>query len=184
MTPLPAWMTPLPDAAQQRAIDAWAIEERSIPSLDLMEHAGGALADLVETRAPNGRIAVVCGKGNNGGDGLVAARWLRGRGREVDVLLLVPGEELTGDARANLERLPGEAPRLFTSEALTGASAIVDAIFGTGFSGEPRDRLRRAKRSRRIHGRGRGQRRSRASDRHVLVGQAGAVDRPGEGPRG
>jgi hydroxyethylthiazole kinase-like uncharacterized protein yjeF len=140
MTPLPAWMTPLPDAAQQRAIDAWAIEERSIPSLDLMEHAGGALADLVETRAPNGRIAVVCGKGNNGGDGLVAARWLRGRGREVDVLLLVPGEELTGDARANLERLPGEAPRLFTSEALTGASAIVDAIFGTGFSGEPRDR--------------------------------------------
>ncbi len=139
MTPLPAWLTPLPDAAQQRAIDAWAIEDRGISSLDLMENAGGALAELVDTRVPNGRIAVVCGKGNNGGDGLVAARWLRGRQREVDVLLLTAGEALTGDARANLDSLTGEAPRLFTSEALTGAAVIVDAIFGTGFSGEPRD---------------------------------------------
>ena len=137
MTPLPAWLTPLPDAAQQRAIDAWAIEERGIPSLELMENAGGALAELVGARAPDGRIAIVCGKGNNGGDGLVAARWLRGRGREVDVLLLAPGETLTGDARANLERLGGEPPRTFTSEALNGAGAIVDAIFGTGFAGEP-----------------------------------------------
>jgi hydroxyethylthiazole kinase-like uncharacterized protein yjeF len=136
---LPAWMTPLPDAAQQRAIDAWAIEQRGIPSLELMENAGGALAELVASRVPDGRIAVVCGRGNNGGDGLVAARWLRGRGRDVDVLLLGPGEELTGDARANLERLGGEEPRRFTSEALTGAAGIVDAIFGTGFSGEPRE---------------------------------------------
>jgi hydroxyethylthiazole kinase-like uncharacterized protein yjeF len=140
VTPLPAWLTPLPDAAEQRAIDAWAIEERGIPSLELMENAGGGLAELIDTRVPNGRIAVVCGKGNNGGDGLVAARWLRGRGREVDVLLLGLGEELTGDPRANLERLSGEEPRLFTSELLTGATVIVDAIFGTGFSGEPRDR--------------------------------------------
>ncbi len=138
MTALPAWLTPLPDAAQQRAIDAWAIEEQGIPSLELMENAGGALAELIDARASSGRIAIVCGKGNNGGDGLVAARWLRGRHREVDVLLLGPGEELTGDARVNLERLTGEAPRLFTSEALNGAAVIVDAIFGTGFSGEPR----------------------------------------------
>jgi ADP-dependent NAD(P)H-hydrate dehydratase / NAD(P)H-hydrate epimerase len=138
VTPLPAWLTPLPDAAQQRAIDAWAIEERGIPSLELMENAGGALAELIDARVPDGRIAIVCGKGNNGGDGLVAARWLRGRGREVDVLLLAPGETLTGDARANLERLTGEEPRPFTSEALNGAAAIVDAIFGTGFAGEPR----------------------------------------------
>jgi hydroxyethylthiazole kinase-like uncharacterized protein yjeF len=138
VTPLPAWLTPLPDAAQQRAIDAWAIEQRGIPSLELMENAGGALAELTDARVSSGRIAIVCGKGNNGGDGLVAARWLRGRNREVDVLLLGPGEELTGDARANLERLTGEEPRLFTSEALNGAAVIVDAIFGTGFSGEPR----------------------------------------------
>jgi hydroxyethylthiazole kinase-like uncharacterized protein yjeF len=134
MTLLPAWLTPLPDASEQRAIDAWAIEQCGIPSLELMERAGGALAELVEARAPRGRVAIVCGKGNNGGDGLVAARWLRGRDREVDVLLLGLGEELTGDARANLDRLIGEEPRLFTSEALTGAAVIVDAIFGTGFS--------------------------------------------------
>ncbi|HEY3772495.1 MAG TPA: NAD(P)H-hydrate dehydratase [Solirubrobacteraceae bacterium] len=138
MTALPRWLTPLPDAAEQRAIDAWAIEERGIPSLELMENAGGALADLVDARAPSGRVVIVCGKGNNGGDGLVAARWLRGRGREVDVLLLGVGEELTGDARANLERVGGEQPRPFTTEALNGAAVIVDAVFGTGFSGEPR----------------------------------------------
>jgi NAD(P)H-hydrate epimerase len=140
MTLLPVWLTPLPDASEQRAIDAWAIEECGIPSLELMENAGGALAELVEARVPDGRVAIVCGKGNNGGDGLVAARWLRGRGREVDVLLLAPGEELTGDPRANLDRLTGEPSRLFTSEALTGVAVIIDAIFGTGFSGEPRDR--------------------------------------------
>ncbi|HLI59567.1 MAG TPA: NAD(P)H-hydrate dehydratase [Solirubrobacteraceae bacterium] len=140
MTLLPAWLTPLPDASEQRAIDAWAIEERGIPSLQLMENAGGALAELIDARAPTGRVAIVCGKGNNGGDGLVAARWLRGRGRDVDVLMLAPGEELTGDARANYERLTGEEPLMFMSEMLTGASVVVDAIFGTGFSGEPRDR--------------------------------------------
>jgi hydroxyethylthiazole kinase-like uncharacterized protein yjeF len=139
MTELPPWTTPLFDAAQQRDTDAWAIDVVGIESGELMERAGGGLAELVDARSPGGRIAVVCGKGNNGGDGLVAARWLRGRGRDVVVLLLAPGEELTGDARANLERLPGEPPRRFTSETLNGVSVIVDAILGTGFSGEPRD---------------------------------------------
>ncbi len=109
-----------------------------------MENAGGRSPSSSTRGFRRGRIAIVCGKGNNGGDGLVAARWLRGRGREVDVLLLAPGEELTGDARANLERLTGEEPRLFTSEALTGAAAIVDAIFGTG-SRASRARRRRAR---------------------------------------
>ena len=139
MTELPSWITPLPDAAQQRAIDTWAIDDLQIPSTELMERAGGGLAEIIEGRRVGGRIAVVCGKGNNGGDGLVAARWLRGRGREVDVLLLVPDAELTGDPRINLDRLPGEPARRFTSEALNGAAVIVDAIFGTGFRGEPRD---------------------------------------------
>ena len=139
MTELSEFLTPLLDAEQQRATDAWATDERRIPSADLMERAGGGLAELVDARVSGGRIAVVCGKGNNGGDGLVAARWLRGRGHEVDVLLLTLAEELTGDARANLDRLPGEAPRRFTSEALNGVGAVVDAILGTGFAGEPRD---------------------------------------------
>jgi NAD(P)H-hydrate epimerase len=88
---------------------------------------------------PEGLVAVVCGKGNNGGDGLVVARLLRERGREVRVLLLAAPDDFRGDARANLERLPGLAPQPFAAEALGDAAAIVDAILGTGFSGEPRE---------------------------------------------
>jgi hydroxyethylthiazole kinase-like uncharacterized protein yjeF len=135
---LPGWLEPLPDAEQQRATDTWAIETLGMPSIELMEHAGTGLADAVGARVPDGRIVVVCGKGNNGGDGLVAARLLRERGREVDVALLGSGDELRGDARANFERLGEPAPGPFQSAALTGAAAIVDAILGTGFSGEPR----------------------------------------------
>ncbi|MCW3064162.1 MAG: carbohydrate kinase, YjeF related protein, partial [Solirubrobacterales bacterium] len=120
--PLPAWLDPLYDAASQRAADRWAIEEVGIPSLDLMERAGRALADHAGELAPSGRIVVACGKGNNGGDGLVAARALREIGRDVDVLLVGPADELQADARANLERLPGPPPRPFESRALAGAS--------------------------------------------------------------
>ncbi|HEY2006518.1 MAG TPA: NAD(P)H-hydrate dehydratase [Solirubrobacteraceae bacterium] len=139
MTSSPDWFEPLPDAGQQRATDEWAIEHEGIPGAELMERAGGGLTALVAARAPEGRVAVVCGKGNNGGDGLVVARLLREQGREVDVLLLAPADELRGDARANLERLPGPAPRPFAPESLRGAGAVVDAILGTGFSGEPRE---------------------------------------------
>jgi NAD(P)H-hydrate epimerase len=144
---LPDWLAPLPDAEQQRATDAWAIQDRGIPSLELMERAGAGLADVVGQRVPDGRIVVVVGKGNNGGDGLVVARLLREAGRDVDVLLLAAGEELGGDARANFDRLQelGPAhPRPFEPAALDGAAAVVDAILGTGFHGEPRDPARAA----------------------------------------
>ena len=136
---IPDWLDPLPDAAGQRALDEWAIRERGIPGLELMERAGTGLADLVGEVVPSGRIVAVCGKGNNGGDGFVAARLLRDRGREVDVLLLGDAEELRGDARVNADRLPGAAPAPFTASALDGAAAIIDAILGTGFSAEPRE---------------------------------------------
>ena len=139
MAAVPDWLDPLPDAGEQRALDEWAIGERGIPGVDLMERAGAGLADLVGELAPVGRIVAVCGKGNNGGDGFVAARLLRERDREVDVLLLGEVEELRGDARANAERLPGPPPAPFTASALNGAGAIIDAILGTGFSGEPRE---------------------------------------------
>jgi NAD(P)H-hydrate epimerase len=84
-------------------------------------------------------VAVVCGKGNNGGDGFVCARRLRELGRDVDVLLLGEPSELKGDAAANYERLPEPAAVAFSRVALSGAAAIVDAILGTGFSGAPRD---------------------------------------------
>ncbi|MDQ6803762.1 MAG: NAD(P)H-hydrate dehydratase [Actinomycetota bacterium] len=135
---LPDWLDPLPDAGEQRALDEWAIGERGIPGIELMERAGTGLAELVSRIAPTGRVAVVCGKGNNGGDGFVAARVLRAQGREVDVLILAEPDEYQGGARTNLERLPGAPPRPFDRALLAGAGAIVDAILGTGFAGEPR----------------------------------------------
>jgi NAD(P)H-hydrate epimerase len=136
---LPDWLAPLPDAAGQRALDRWAIEERGIPGLELMERAGTGLADSVQSMVPSGPVAIVCGKGNNGGDGFVAARILRQRGWEVRVLLLAEPEEYRGDARANLERLPGDDPAPFSARSLAGAAVIVDALLGTGFSGEVRE---------------------------------------------
>ena len=136
---LPDWLDPLYEADEMRAVDAWAIEEQGVPSLDLMERAGAGLARVTAAAAHDGPMRVVVGKGNNGGDGLVAARLLREEGREVDVLAIAPLDELQGDARANLERLPGEAPRPFEAEALEGSGAVVDALLGTGFEGEPRE---------------------------------------------
>jgi NAD(P)H-hydrate epimerase len=136
---LPDWLTPLPDAEAMRRVDGWAIEQQGVPSLELMERAGEAVARAVEVHASDGPIAVVCGKGNNGGDGLVAARMLRERGRQVSVVCVAPPEQLGGDAAANLERLPGEAPVALAQgrEAIAAAAVIVDALLGTGFAGEP-----------------------------------------------
>jgi ADP-dependent NAD(P)H-hydrate dehydratase / NAD(P)H-hydrate epimerase len=136
---LPPWMEPLLTAEEMRAVDRWAIETKGIPSLDLMERAGEGLAALVAQRVPAGRIAIVCGKGNNGGDGLVAARLLRAAGREVDVLAVWPPDTLSGDAAEQLRRLPGAAPVAFAADRLDGAHGIVDALLGTGTTGAPRD---------------------------------------------
>ncbi len=140
---LPAWLEPLLDAEAMRAADAWAIEGEGIPSLDLMETAGAAVAEAVAELAPEGPVRIVCGKGNNGGDGLVAARQLAGLGLAVDVLLLWPADELSDDARSNLGRLPeGAASEVGVedvADALAGSGAIVDAIFGTGFDSAPRE---------------------------------------------
>ncbi len=134
---LPDWLDPLHGAEQMRAIDRWAIEERGIGSLDLMERAGAGLALAVDRIVPRGPVAVVCGKGNNGGDGFVAARLLREFGRRVRVLTLAPEDEHRGDAAENLRRLDG-GHEPFHPAALDDAAVIVDAILGTGFDGEPR----------------------------------------------
>ena len=136
------WLDPLLDAGAMRAVDSWAIEERGVPSLELMETAGAAVAAAVEELRPDGPVRVVCGKGNNGGDGLVAARLLAGAGFAIEVLLLWPPEELSEDAAANLGRFDGSVSEPGTDEfagALSGSGAVVDAIFGTGFSGAPRE---------------------------------------------
>jgi ADP-dependent NAD(P)H-hydrate dehydratase / NAD(P)H-hydrate epimerase len=136
---LPAWLEPLFEAEEMRAADAWAIQEQGVPSLDLMERAGAGLARVTAAAAGPGPARIVVGKGNNGGDGLVTARLLREEGREVEVLSTAPLDELRGDARANLERLPGDAPEPFDAARLENSGVVVDALLGTGFEGKPRE---------------------------------------------
>ena len=132
-----SWFEPLPVAQEMRDTDRWAIEQRGIPGPELMEDAGAALAREVVALAPDGPIAMVCGKGNNGGDGFVSARLLREQGREVRVLVAGEIEGIGGDAATALERL-GEAPEPFSPSALEGAAVVVDCLLGTGSSGAPR----------------------------------------------
>jgi ADP-dependent NAD(P)H-hydrate dehydratase / NAD(P)H-hydrate epimerase len=132
-----------------RAIDRWAIEQQQVLSGDLMERAGCGVAQEVERLAPDGAVAVVCGKGNNGGDGFVAARLLRERGRAVTVLCTAAAHEYQGDAAVNLARLPGAPPRETDGREGVGntlgqAAIVVDALLGTGFEGQPRGAIAEA----------------------------------------
>jgi ADP-dependent NAD(P)H-hydrate dehydratase / NAD(P)H-hydrate epimerase len=135
------WLWPLYDAEGMRSVDRWAIEDQGVPALELMEAAGRSVATAVSELVDGGAVRVVCGKGNNAGDGLVAARYLAETGHEVEALLLWPADELSGDAAANLERFPAAASvdPGGLDQRLSDSAAVVDAIFGTGFSGAPRD---------------------------------------------
>src|SRR6476469_7914092 len=123
-----SWLNPLYDAEGMRAVDRWAIEEVGVPSLDLMEAAGRAVAEVVAGLAREGPVRVVCGKGNNGGDGFVAARLLREMGFEVEALLLWPGEELRGDAAVNFERVAGAGPAEDLAGRREGSGAVGAAV--------------------------------------------------------
>jgi len=94
-------------AAEMREIDRVSSERFGVPSLTLMENAGSAVAEFVLARYPDAkRIGVICGKGNNGGDGFVGARKLHQAGREVVTLLLADRSELRGDAGEMFGKLP------------------------------------------------------------------------------
>src|ERR1700741_1605930 len=93
-------------AEEMRTTDRVTTERYNVPSLDLMEHAGRAVARFVLREFPEAlHITTLCGKGNNGGDGFVAARMLLETGRKVQLLLLGHPDELKGDAKAMFERL-------------------------------------------------------------------------------
>lgn len=144
---------------QCRAVDRYAIKELGIPSLVLMENAGRNAADLIDqwlrsrsrqTGAP-GRVAIICGRGNNGGDGFVVARHLAHRGLKVSIDLAADPDKLSDDAAVNhaIVRKMGLAVRVLLEEKeLKSAAArwrradgIVDALLGTGFSGQVREPL-------------------------------------------
>lgn len=148
MGALPDWCEPLLDAPRMRAVDRWTIEQMGVPSLELMERAGQGVARAVEQVVPDGPATVVCGKGNNGGDGLVVARLLKEAGREVNVVCTSPPEDLSDDARANFERLAStnvlSVGEHAAAAAIERADVLVDALLGTGFEGVPRGAVEQA----------------------------------------
>lgn len=126
-------------AAEMRQIDQSTSEVFKLPSIELMEHAGTAVAELVLRYYSGAQtIGVICGKGNNGGDGFVAARRLRELGKDVRVLLLADSAELRGDAAEMYDRMKvapiivKKAEELREREILQ-CDLLIDAILGTGF---------------------------------------------------
>ncbi|MSP25357.1 MAG: NAD(P)H-hydrate dehydratase [Myxococcales bacterium] len=131
-------------AEQMRAYDAHALEQCGVPGIILMENAGRGAADIIErlVRGDERSVVIVCGHGNNGGDGFVVGRQLLARGTSVVVFLIGTRAEVEGDARTNLDALDGLGVEVVSvgdelgplREALAGAAACVDALFGTGLS--------------------------------------------------
>lgn len=126
-------------AAQMRAIDRAAIEDRGVPGIELMERAGAEIARGVMETVPEGGVLVLCGAGNNGGDGYVAARQLRRWGRVVRVMAVLPAAKLAGDARTAFDRYVesgGDVAGYEGGDQLAGlldaSAVVVDAMLGTG----------------------------------------------------
>ena len=143
-------------SAEMRECDRYAIQQLGIPGIILMENAGRETAGMMEKHfgpIAGKTVLILCGKGNNGGDGYVVARHLFNRGARVVVGVLGKGSEIKGDAKINYESLQKIAAKFKrtgmlriqdlksskTLRMLPDADIIVDAIFGTGFSGEVRE---------------------------------------------
>ena len=137
----------LTTAAQMRELDRQAIEERGIPSIELMERAAEGVAqaalDLLPRRPGKCRAAALCGAGNNGGDGIAAARLLFLKGLKVRAFLVGSMEKMTPDALEETRRLsecgvalePFDPADADQHAWVLGADAVIDAIFGVGLSG-------------------------------------------------
>jgi ADP-dependent NAD(P)H-hydrate dehydratase / NAD(P)H-hydrate epimerase len=133
--------TAIYSAAQVRALDAWEIDKRHVPSYTLMTRAAEGALKILRARWPQARrLAVVCGAGNNGGDGHVLARLAKAAGLEVLVFATTPPDKLGGDAqRAQADWLAaGGATRSLDADALAGCDVIVDGLLGIGLTGAPR----------------------------------------------
>src|SRR5262245_32859753 len=133
-------MLPVFTADEMRRVDQRAVRDLGIPGATLMENAGRGAADCILGALPElglprrgGRVAIVCGKGGNGGDGFVVARCLRRAGHRVEVFLLARPEDLTGDPALKLREMERRRLRARVVEddavlarALSAAHLIVD----------------------------------------------------------
>lgn len=136
----------LTTAAQMKELDRQAIEERGIPSIDLMERAAAGVAEaalaLLPKRPGKSRGAALCGAGNNGGDGIAAARLLFLKGLKVRAFLVGDYEKLTPDALEETRRLSEcgvELERFDPADEsqrawVLGCDVVIDALFGVGLS--------------------------------------------------
>ena len=135
-------MTPVVTAEEMRALERVAIEELGLPAFTLMETAGRGVAQAILELDPQGHIAVICGPGNNGGDGFVIARVLRQHDHDAVVYLAARRDQIKGDAAAHLAVLEKSggvvrelvAPLGDLGEAIAGAALVVDALFGIGLT--------------------------------------------------
>ena len=131
----PALPKKLYTAAQVRELDRIAIEEFSIPGITLMESAGGAAYQLMRSKWPDAKtILILCGPGNNGGDGYILARLAKEDGLAVKLQLIGDHTKLAGDALLAAERCiaSGLKSMAYSKEDLSKADVIVDALLGTG----------------------------------------------------
>ncbi len=137
---------------QVRETDVLAIEHVGIPGIVLMENAGRHIADFIYDRLVDparDRVLILCGPGNNGGDGFVVARHLRNGGVPIDLALAIPPDKLKGDAATNysiLQRmgvtcLQANADLAAIRDAATSAALILDALLGTGSKDAPRSHV-------------------------------------------
>ena len=125
---------------EMRKLDECAISREGIPGLELMERAGESIAQCVKEHLHKCKVAVICGRGNNGGDGFVSARYLKKWGYETEVFIAGDVSKLKGDAKTNFERL--ESGMVKWTECsqppeLKDFDVIIDALVGTGFKGKP-----------------------------------------------
>lgn len=138
-------VVPLYTAVEMRTVDRITVEEIGVPGSVLMERAGlGAAAEILQWFPSAQRVAIVCGSGNNGGDGFVCARHLVAAGRQVEVLLVEAESKIRREPRAFLEvcrKLDIPVRRVNVTAwrtALDGFDLVVDAMLGTGVSGAPK----------------------------------------------
>lgn len=116
---------------QMREADAFTVQGLGVPTLDLMERAGSALKEQAERLAPTGKILVVCGGGNNGGDGFVCGRLLLAAGREVDAVFFA--EKRTHECAVNLSEFMLNNGKVYTEIPDGEYALVVDCLFGTGY---------------------------------------------------
>lgn len=132
---------------QTRMVDKLAIEQFGIPSVVLMENAGYGIAHFLLSQKPKGKVIICCGKGNNGGDGYVIARYLYIYRISVQIILFAKEDEIKGDAKINyniikkmgieIEYLPyNTIDQTALINKLNSAEWIVDGLFGTGLTGK------------------------------------------------